>query len=298
MSLGSRYLQFRQKFEHGLRVAYFRDVVRPRILQTRPIADTRDSTCEIHVLTHREDWLNLLWVLKSFYFYSMRKYSLCIHEDGTLTESEVRFLRIHFPNARIIRRVEADDLCQKWLKDKPRSQAFRNTNPLALKVFDFPAFLRSDRMFLLDSDVLFFSNPQSLLARLEDPHYTKNTLNRDWRYGYSIRMDPVHKNYSFPFPARINSGLGLIHQSSLEPHWMEEFLHLPDVLSHHHRIEQTLIALSSCRYGFEFLPPEYDVHTGPLIPGHPCRHFTGPIRHRMYSEGFRQLYHARFLKIS
>ena len=61
MSLGSLAFRLRQKFGHGLRVAYWRDVVRPRILATRPITDGSDVTCEIHVMTSNSDWLNLLW---------------------------------------------------------------------------------------------------------------------------------------------------------------------------------------------------------------------------------------------
>src|SRR5215467_6086832 len=105
---GGLWLRFRQKFEHGLRVAWYRDVVRPRILSTSPIENTTDKGCEIHALTSKEDWLNLIWALKSFYVASCRQYALCIHEDGSLAESELVTLAEHFPTARIIRRVEAD----------------------------------------------------------------------------------------------------------------------------------------------------------------------------------------------
>ena len=81
---GAVWLRLNQKFAHGLRVAWYRDVVRPRILKSPPIAETPDRRFEIHVLTSRHDWLNLIWSLKSFYAASGRRYALCIHEDGTL----------------------------------------------------------------------------------------------------------------------------------------------------------------------------------------------------------------------
>jgi hypothetical protein len=40
----------------------------PRILSTLPIEDTTDKRCEIHVLTSKEDWLNLVCTLKSLLF--------------------------------------------------------------------------------------------------------------------------------------------------------------------------------------------------------------------------------------
>src|SRR6516165_2000861 len=105
MSLGSLVLRLRQKFGHGLRVAYWRDVVRPRILRSRAIADTSDSRCEIHVLTSKDDWLNLIWALKSFYWASGRHYALCIHDDGSLEPAQKEVLQWHFPAARIIERT-------------------------------------------------------------------------------------------------------------------------------------------------------------------------------------------------
>src|SRR5689334_17586963 len=108
MSLGSLYLKLHQKFGHGLTTAYYRDVVRPRILKTAPVKVTTDSRCEIHVLTSSKDWLNLVWTLKSFYAVSGRKYALCIHDDGSLNEGARSALQRHFPSARVILRAEAD----------------------------------------------------------------------------------------------------------------------------------------------------------------------------------------------
>src|SRR5262245_27917 len=154
---GAMWLKCRLKFKDGLRAAWYRDVVRPRILSTPPIAGTTDKRCEIHVLTSKEDWLNLIWTLKSFYVASHRRYALCIHEDGSLGETELGVLAEHFPAARIIRRKEADVKLAHVLRDYPRSLLFRNTNLLAPKVFDFIAYLESDRMGLFDSDLLFFA---------------------------------------------------------------------------------------------------------------------------------------------
>ncbi len=286
---GALYLRIRQKYGDGLRAAYYRDVVRHRILAMPAIAPADDDGCEIHVLTSSRDWLNLLWVLKSFYRYSGRAYRLCIHDDGSLDDSTLDILAEHCTHARIVARSDADSRLAPLLKPYPRAQSFRNTNPLALKVFDFAAFLTGERMLLLDSDVLFFSRPQALIDRIEDPRYELNTLNRDWRYGYSISMDTAREGLSFDFVENINSGLGLIHRRTMDFDRLESFLALPGIMSHHHRIEQTLIGLCCCAAGFEFLPTEYDVHTGPWVEQHSCRHYTGPIRHRLYSEGIRQL---------
>lgn len=296
MTIGSLVLKFQQKYEHGWQTAHFRDTVRLRILDTKPIAHTSDRSCEIHVLTYEKDWLNLIWALKTFYHYSGRRYALCIHDDGTLTTDNRATLQHHFPNARIIDRPTADQYVLAKLAEHPRCLEFRKTNHLSPKVFDFAAYLESDHMLLLDSDVLFFAEPTALLERIENPNYRLNTVNGDVDSAYTIDPATVQQKFGFELIDRFNSGLGLIHKASLNFDWIEEFLALPDILGHFWRIEQTLYALCSCRFGTELLPPEYDVHLEGGIDGSPSRHYVGKIRHLMYGEGIQHLTKAGFLK--
>jgi hypothetical protein len=297
MSLGSALLKLRQWSGHGLTTAYYRDVVRPRILRTPPVRGTSDRRCELHVLTCRSDWLNLLWSLKSFYRFSQREYSLCIHEDGTVPPEGLRELNHHFPHARLVLRSEADLRMERELGDFPRSLSFRRTNPLAPKVFDFAAYLESDRMLLFDSDLLFFDEPRELLRRIEDPSYLLNSVNRDVATAYTVEPWSAGKSIGSPVAERFNSGLGLIHRSSLRFEWMEEFLQIPGLQSGHFwRVEQTLYALCSSRHGVELLPEEYAVRLDGPIGSHPVRHYVGAIRHLMYREGIARLAKDGFVR--
>lgn len=290
MSLGSLTLRFRQKFGHGLRVAYWRDVVRPRILQTRAISDTSDPTCEIHVMTSKSDWLNLMWALKSFYWASKKAYALCIHDDGSLDAESLAVLGRHFPAARIVRRAEADERIRKVLAGLPRSLDFRMTNLLAPKVFDFPEYLEADRMLLLDSDVLFFSEPTELLTAAEDTGSRINRFNADAETAYTVEPGWIAMEPGFELKPLINSGIGVVQRGSLPVEWIEEFLALPTIRQGHFwRIEQTLYALCASRFGVELLPKEYQVRLDAGLRGEPCRHYVGAIRHWMYGEGIRHL---------
>ena len=293
---GALWLRFHQTFGHGLRVAWYRDVIRPRILTTPPIKDTIDERCEIHVLTSKEDWLNLVWTLKSFYVASGRRYALCIHEDGSLAEGEVAALQRHFPDARIIRRRDADSKLADMLRAFPRSLSFRNTNLLAPKLFDFMAFLKSERMGLFDSDLLFFAEPTVYLQRVEDPAYRRNTFNSDCGHCYTVEPDAVRARIGHELLPCVNSGLGLVHRDSVRWDWTEEFLALPGILAGHFwRIEQTLYALCSSRYGVELLPDEYTLRLEPGIGARCFIHYNGTIRHLMYGEGMARLVKDGFL---
>ena len=248
LTSGALWLRFHQKFGHGLRVAWYRDVVRPRILATPPIADTTDDRCEIHALTSSGDWLNLIWALKSFYLASGRRYALCIHEDGSLRPDDLANLRQHFPAARIIRRAEADAKLAKTLRDFPRSLEFRNTNLLAPKVFDFIAFLESERMVLFDSDLLFsmfqphtWSGPKSTL---QEEH-----VQRRFGHAYTVEPEEVRELIGHDLLPR-QYWLWSDHRNSVKWEWTEEFLGAAEILNWHFwRIEQTLLALCSSRFG-------------------------------------------------
>jgi glycosyltransferase involved in cell wall biosynthesis len=286
--LGRLAYHLRTSLAHGLRAAWQRDIVRWRILKTAPVAGA-STVCEIHVLTSKDDWLNLVWTLKSFYRASRRDYALCIHDDGTLKPEQMRELAWQFPAARIIPRAEADALVEPLLAAYPRCREFRRTNPLAPKIFDFAAFARSSRILLLDSDILFFREPAELLARIEDIDYRLNTVNGDVASAYTTTPEIARDRAGVQLIERFNSGLGLIHRDSLPLDWLEEFLGLPDIIGHFWRIEQTLFALCSSRWGVEPLPPEYAVHLAGSVAGAPCRHYVGAIRHLFYRDGIPRL---------
>ena len=296
MSLGTLALKIKQKYEHGLQTAYYRDTVRKQILDTKPMVGKTSKRAEIHVLTSATDWLNLIWALKSFYHYSQRNYALCIHDDGTLDQKHYAIFHHHFPDAKIIDRPSADRKILSELQQYPRCLEFRQTNHLAPKVFDFLAYLESDRLLLLDSDVLFFAKPTELLNRIENPNYQYNSVNADVASAYTVNPTLVKEQMGFELQERFNSGLGLIHQQSLNLDWIEEFLGLPEIIGHFWRIEQTLYALCSSKYGVELLPEEYNVRLNKGINSSPSRHYVGAIRHLMYGEGIKQLIHQNFLQ--
>ena len=289
MTPGAALLKFRQTFGHGLRTAYYRDVVRPRILEAPPVEGLADTTCEIHVLTSANDWLNLIWALRSFYAASGERFALCIHDDGTLPEDARKQLQRQFPDARLIERSVSDREVGGELGAYPRSRRFRETNVLSLKVFDFRHYLRSERMLLLDSDVLFFSKPEALLARIHDPLYRCNSVNRDVKSCYTADPAEVLAWCGVAVVERFNSGLGVIHRDALRLDWIEEFLGIPGIIGKFWLIEQTLYAILSSRFGVELLPEEYDVRLQEGVQGLPCRHYVGAIRHLMYKEGVRAL---------
>lgn len=282
-------LRLRARFGHGVQAFYFRDIVRPRILGTPPVGRLDDDSAEIHVLTSQTDWINLVWTLKSFYAESSRRFLLSIHGDPTLPDDAARQLRNHFPEARVITSSEADDAVLPTLREHPNCYAFRSRNALARKIFDFRHFLRGQRIALFDSDLLFFSAPAAWLAHLERRAAKVNVFNGDVSTAYAVPLEKLHEHFGEVI-GDVNSGFGIVYPESLRLDWLEEFLSIPGMLGGHFwRIEQTLFALCSARFGVVLLPEDYRVYLEPGLDGRPFRHYVGAVRHLMYSEGMRAL---------
>lgn len=277
----------RRFFAGGPLAIYHREVTRKQILKSVPVETADSGIAEIHLLTGAADWLNGIWALKSFYQVSEVKFPLVVHDDGSLSTKARAALSSHFPGARVISRAEADADIGALLAKHPRCWSFRQTNYLAQKVFDLEYYLKSPRMLLFDSDLLFFHRPHALMEKLMDPYYRLNSVNRNWdNYGYALSQAAMRERHNVDVCDAFNSGLGVIHKGVMHVDWIEKWLSDEELRTgHHHRIEQTLIAMCCCKSGCELLPSEYDVYAGPTDYSKPVRHYIRPVRPLMYKEG-------------
>lgn len=270
-------------------IQYYRNVVRPRILNTAPVAGTTDQSCEIHALTSERDWLNLMWTLKSFYHFSGRRLALCIHGDPTLSPKAISAIQTHFPEARFIPHAEAQRDVFAWLADYPRSLAFRKSNILSMKLFDFRHYLEGERLAVFDSDLLFFGSPDAWLDCVDDPDLKDNVFNGDTWCAYSITPEELAQQ-GVEIAPDVNAGFSVILPDSIRRDCIEEFLGIPGMdEGDPWLIEQTLYALCSTRFGVRLLPDEYRLSHTRGLGGRRFRHYITPVRHLMYTEGMRKL---------
>lgn len=270
-------------------VAYYRDVVRPKILLQPPLSGTTDPSAEIHVMTSETDWMNTVWSLRSFYAQAPSRYRLVIHGDPTLSPQSQKELARQFPDARVLDGRAARAEVLDSLADHPRCRQLREERVISMKAFDFPHFLSTDKMILFDSDLLFFAPPRVFLDYLEDQTRRVNVFNPDVETSYSVTPDAMEK-IGVPLHPEVNSGFGLVHRECLSLDRLEELLALPGVADGHPwRFEQTLYALRCTPYGVELLPEDYRVFLEGDVGDRPFRHYVGAVRDRMYAEGMRKL---------
>ena len=289
------YLDFRWSTQEGLRHAWLRGRAQRRILSTPPIETPRSGSVEVRALTWRRDCLDLMWALKSFYFFSECQYPLYIH-DGGLAANQVDLLQKHFPRAIVISAAQADRDVAAKLRERglKRCMEYRALNITTRKLFDF--FLLSSAKYLvsIDSDILFFAKPE--LLSVPPQGIAKNRYNKDDGYWYSMPLDELEASFGIRPPAEINSGLSVIRRDSINFDRIECWLANPKLCADRWVTEQTLHALSSTLHGVELLPDTYCVSTRPgLAPGIVCKHYTGFFRHLHYEEGMQYLIETGFL---
>lgn len=291
-----QWLEFREMGREGWKNALNRMRIQRKILATPPLHTDATGLVEVRVLTWRRDWVNLIWALKSFYYFSNVRFPLYIH-DGGLLANQVPKLMAHFPNAHFISLAQADIVVEPIFEKGGfnRCQSYRKMNISTRKLFDFFLMTKAERVISIDSDIVFFQLAKLLIEG--HPGIKKNLYNQDCSYWYSMPLEELRSNFGIEPPPLINSGLSLIYPECLDLKQIEEWLKHPKLFADRWVTEQTLHALASTRFGVELLPSGYKVSDKPGIESSTiCKHYPGFLRTLLYTEGMAKLVQDGFLK--
>ena len=160
----------------GLRLLEYPRKVRneyDRVLQDILISKTPAASCvsrgrpEIHSLVcHRHTYNYVLAIKSLLRFYD--DVTVVVHDDGSLTKKDKRTITRHIENINIIDRDYADEKIGEIFDHYPNCRRYRDTYVNALQLFDYMLLCESDKIVSLDSDILFFKKPDTLIDWLRD----------------------------------------------------------------------------------------------------------------------------------
>jgi hypothetical protein len=285
------WLNLRRWQREGFLNAFRRARLFSAILHTAPIATGSSGDTELHLLCYRDDYLAAIWSLKTFYWHSPVSFPLWIHVQGEPVPRMLRKLRQHFPDARIVTQAEADSIVIPHLERSAltRLLAARRANPYTLKLTDFVLLGNAPNLLTIDSDILFFKQPQAFL----EPS-AKHRFQRDPESTYVILPEQARAAWNIDLAPRINVGMMHFRRDSVSLKRCDEYLaEFPNLNGW---LEQTLYALHASESGnFEYLPDEYLIS---LAHGVDCsrlvaRHYAGPSRPLLHLEGIPFVLKAR-----
>ena len=203
-----------------------------------------------------------------------------IHDDGSLTESDVSNLHRQLPNSTVIRRSDADArLNDTILRRHPHLRQARNRVVYLLKVVDVVMLNDDEVVRFVDSDVLFF-------RRFMDAFSRQNGYDAcfmlDMRSFYGFRA----KNYWPLGPVnpvrRLNCGMFWIRRECIDFEWLEWVCsHCSSDQIAITTFEQGLWAALAARCNCRMFDPQQICTAEDLsaIPANPVAlHFNGPSK--------------------
>jgi hypothetical protein len=161
---------------------------------------------EIHMLINKKHVNMALLSLKSFLrFYPNVR--VVIHGDGSLDDEAEAFLRKHIKNIDVLRLTDAEAL----LKDKTDlfsiRKSYLNIKITLLKLLDIHVLSDSDKVVILDSDVLFLKRPDEIISWIEDEK-NYNLYARPYLKNLKMNRDALEDKFGpVSFIEKFNSGL-------------------------------------------------------------------------------------------
>lgn len=216
--------------------------------------------------------------LGSLLRYSAEPLRLRVHEDGTL-DAEDRGRLAGLGEIEFVPRAEADARVADLLAGRPPLLAFRQRNPLALKLLDIPLLAHRDGdLAYCDADILFV-RPFAGLFQL--PAEAGAVFMSDRQNAYSVRSWHLLAHPRLALPCRVNSGILLFRTGFYDPDLLEWYFSRPEFGFAPVWIEQTAWALLGQRAGCRFWDPRLVRLPAPgeAEPGEAVAlHFVSPLR--------------------
>jgi hypothetical protein len=251
-----------------------------------PVADL-----EIHVLACSKDFLCLLWALRSFYYYSRKIASLRIHDDGSLKSRHFHTLDRLFPGCQILPKSQSDKEINEFLTPYPKCQRCRQQSIYMIKVFDFFYYSQSERLVLLDSDVLFFEDP----IDLHSPN-SWSVFNSDVWTSYVYSTAEIKSRFGCVVPEKINIGLGALDKKCFNLDVLERLMMDEKLMATPFITDQTLIAILAPQNEVRLLGPEYKLSLSRGLTNTVSKHYTRLVRHLFWLEGIPHLVASGILR--
>lgn len=218
-----------------------------------------------------------------------------VYSDGTHTAQQITLIESCFPFVKIIKTEFSEFYVQQHIKPAllPYKEDFinyANAFPLGKKLFLYLNFPVHNPTFFLDSDVLFYTKASCLLDLIQEEYNGWFLPDAEWG-----NLDQRYVEKTAPQHYQVNSGLFLVNKEINEfTEALSFFRQLKQ--EYHYFSEQSVIHILLLSNKFMPLDPrifvlnsgdQFDfsyLHKRSAIAS---RHYTGPVRHKMWQRGWK-----------
>lgn len=194
-----------------------------KVLSTRSfLTGQKFPHFELHMLLGHKHVGMCLWSVKSFLHYTNIPFTVVLHDDGSLSSSDISKLKEHLVNVKIEPRLDADNFIKEKLMHLSNCFEYRftfketsdhrgnkyNVRIFSIRLFDFNLISNASKILALDADVLFFKEPHEIIEWAIDPA-DRNSLYSVEQYLpiRNSRNDIIEFRRKTPPPTAANAGL-------------------------------------------------------------------------------------------
>jgi len=288
LGLGKALLKIDQLISMGIIRSFKVDLAKKKYLKKIINADPIEAgygDIEVHMLLHSKVVYEGIWSLYSFAYHCQIPCRIVVHDDGTLSDTDIGLLSRIFPNCTIIDRRTADLIVLKYLRDNGYELCIRLRESLifSLRLFDFVMFANNNQILQFDSDVLFFSCPEILINDLNENgvnNRAPNLYSLDNGNRYCVITESLTRlldgNY---FIERLNPGVLRFNKGDLDFSRIEKYLQDSGFWDENgtadYFAELTILSLEFSRAGAQALSNSYAICPSKLSEGLVSGHYCG-----------------------
>lgn len=243
---------------------------------------------EIHILCQKKDSDMLAWSLISFINVSGICPKIVVHEDGSFDQKTVNKLESKFPELEVLSLKKADELINGITGLSPKLLEHRKYgHKLIYKLVDIFLLSQSEKVMVLDSDVLFFNYPREILEFIEGKSgYDSLISDQDGIYDLKL-SDDYSKKYNLlnNHVEWMNSGIILYDKKKIGLDKLLEYFENTLRKPGEYLVEMAGWGSLIAQTKFKFLTKEKYIAKGKSEPDTIAKHFTSPRRHELYIYG-------------
>lgn len=150
-------------------------------------------------------------------------FSLTILDDGSLLPSDIRAIKKHLDNVKVITRKEADDIISKNYQQYKFYLKYRDKEAMVRKAIDLPLLASKPNVLAFDSDILFFRKPTYLLKVMNDKKI-KAAFISDTTSAFTISDIEAKHHFGLSLVPNLNGGLTYCTRDLIDLDLVEDFL--------------------------------------------------------------------------